>query len=109
MSDLLARFATLTANEPPVREDGRCVVCLKPRRPERSAKYAQGCAALDAFCSTECAREFHHNPIPVRESERPNFTHGTTYAYRWRGCRCEDCRRASANQKRRQRARKEAA
>lgn len=62
----LARFALLTADEPPVRSDGRCAVCAKKRNPERSARYAPGCAEIDAFCSSDCARKWHGNPLPER-------------------------------------------
>lgn len=54
--------------DPPVREDGRCVVCLGPRNPERSKKYAGDVAHLDPFCSNVCARDWHglltHNIKP---------------------------------------------
>jgi hypothetical protein len=49
--------------DPPVREDGTCFVCLKPRRPERSRRYAGDIAVFDPFCSNTCAREWHENPI----------------------------------------------
>lgn len=50
--------------DPPVREDGKCVVCLKDRKPERSKRYAGITAELDPFCSNICARAWHENPIP---------------------------------------------
>lgn len=49
--------------DPPVRPDGLCV-CGKPRHPERSAKYAGGLAEADAFCRTECARDYHGCSLP---------------------------------------------
>jgi hypothetical protein len=45
--------------DPAVRPDGRCVVCGKKRKPERSRTYAKHLAELDPFCSTECCREYH--------------------------------------------------
>jgi hypothetical protein len=50
--------------DPAVREDGLCFICLKPRRPERSKKYARAIAERDPFCSSTCARTWHENPIP---------------------------------------------
>ena len=50
--------------DPPVRDDGLCSVCLKPRRPERSRKYARLIAEMDPFCSSTCSREWHGNPLP---------------------------------------------
>jgi len=51
--------------DPAVRDDGLCVVCLKPRHPERSRRYAGDIATFDSFCSSTCAREWHGNPVPV--------------------------------------------
>lgn len=51
--------------DPPVRADGRCLVCLGPRNPERSARYARGIADLDPFCSSGCARDYWRNPVRV--------------------------------------------
>lgn len=45
--------------DPPVREDGLCVVCLSERRPNRSAKYGRDEAERDPFCSTVCCRAWH--------------------------------------------------
>jgi hypothetical protein len=59
MSELLTRFAALCAADPPLRADGRCAVCYGPRHLARSRRYAKGCAELDAFCSTGCARRWH--------------------------------------------------
>lgn len=55
---------TIFAGDPSVREDGNCFVCLKPRRPERSMRYAGDVAVLDPFCSNICARGWHENPLP---------------------------------------------
>ena len=52
--------------DPPVRPDGNCVICRKPRKPERSRKYAGATAQLDPFCSNTCARAWYGNPIPER-------------------------------------------
>jgi hypothetical protein len=46
--------------DPDVRADGLCVVCERPVRPERWAKYARG--VTDPFCSTECCRAWHGCP-----------------------------------------------
>ena len=45
--------------DPPCPKGGRCVVCGKPRKPQRSRKYAGGRAESDPFCSTVCCREWH--------------------------------------------------
>jgi len=45
--------------DPPVRRDGKCAECGKPRYPGRSRKYGKGAADLDPFCSTNCARKWH--------------------------------------------------
>lgn len=52
--------------EPPVRPDGLCAVCLAPRRPERSRRYAGIQAEFDPFCSSTCARHWHGNPLPEK-------------------------------------------
>lgn len=52
------------AGDPPVRGDGLCAVCLKPRHPERAAKYAREVAEMDPYCSSTCARAWHENPVP---------------------------------------------
>jgi hypothetical protein len=44
--------------DPPVRPDDRCVVCGRPRIPERSRRYAGYEADRDAFCSSRCARAY---------------------------------------------------
>lgn len=59
-----APLASAIFGDPAVRADGLCVVCDKPRHPERSAKYAKGIAELDPFCSNVCARDWYANPIP---------------------------------------------
>lgn len=51
--------------DPPVREDGLCLVCLGARHPERSARYAKGIAELDAFCSSTCSRAWHGTSLPA--------------------------------------------
>lgn len=52
--------------DPPVLTDGLCARagCGKPRRPERSQRYARALAELDPFCSMECRRRFHGLPVP---------------------------------------------
>jgi hypothetical protein len=54
--------------DPPIRADGRCAVCSKPRNPERSRRYGGPAAETDPFCSTECARGYHGTPArPIGE------------------------------------------
>jgi hypothetical protein len=49
----------MSAEDPPVREDGRCANCGKVRRPP-TGKYATKAEfETDPFCSTECARAWH--------------------------------------------------
>jgi hypothetical protein len=50
---------TRMPKDPPVRDDGRCAQCGKPRRPERSRSYGGYAAEADAFCSTDCCRVWH--------------------------------------------------
>lgn len=49
--------------DPPVRADGKCAVCGKKRKPERSVTYAKNQAERDPFCSTECCRVYHGTEI----------------------------------------------
>jgi hypothetical protein len=51
--------------DPPLRPDGRCAVCHKPRRPERSRRYGGAVAELDPFCSVTCARQYHGTMLPA--------------------------------------------
>lgn len=48
----------MTKHPPNVRPDGKCVVCLKPRHPEWSKKYAGDAVENDPFCSASCARRY---------------------------------------------------
>lgn len=50
--------------DPRVPKDGSCHVCGKPRQPERSRTYGKTEAEHDPFCSSNCAREYHRNPLP---------------------------------------------
>lgn len=103
----LRRFAELTAHDPAVPLDGSCVVCGRQRHPERSQAYAKGCAEIDAFCSSTCARRFHGTTIVQRDAPgRPASIPicGTYTAYKL-GCRCVQCLAASAEQQRRKRQR----
>ena len=45
----------LVRADPPIREDGRCVVCLGPRQAKRG-NYSD--PTQDPFCSTPCARRY---------------------------------------------------
>ena len=99
--------------DPKVRRDKMCVVCKKPRRPERSERYAGLEAARDAFCSVECARVFHAQPnldvqghenkLAANRGDRPGertgsgFRHGTRDGYRL--CACDECREASSGER----------
>jgi len=53
------------AGDPPIPADGSCFVCGKPRRPERSRRYAGMLAEMDSFCSSTCSRAYHGNPLPT--------------------------------------------
>jgi len=56
--------------DPPVREDGRCVVCLKPRRLTKQArKYAGVWLDLDPFCASKCCRKWHGCELPGDRTE----------------------------------------
>jgi hypothetical protein len=56
--------------DPPVREDGRCYVCLKPRGVipktlvKRTAADLAKQLANDPFCSSTCARRYHGTTLP---------------------------------------------
>ena len=50
--------------DPPVRADGRCAVCGKPRRVDRSRRYGGAEAERDPFCSVTCCRRFHGTELP---------------------------------------------
>lgn len=60
---------------PPVREDGRCHVCLGRRcvlpktLVKRTAHDLRMALEADPFCSSTCAREFYGCPLPVVESK----------------------------------------
>jgi hypothetical protein len=69
--ELERRFARLTVGEPPVRDDGRCCMCNRMRRPEQSRTYAGGCAEMDPFCSSTCARRFHGTSLPTKRAGTP--------------------------------------
>lgn len=43
---------TVHPNDPPVRTDGRCVVC-RGERPDLAKRY------LDPFCSNDCCRAYY--------------------------------------------------
>lgn len=63
--------------DPPVREDGRCVVCLgkRGRLPkvvtQRAKAILQRELALDPFCSTVCARKWHLTEIKGQPDKAP--------------------------------------
>ena len=51
--------------DPLARPDGRCVVCLKPRKVSAQArKYAGAQLDLDPFCSSRCCRRWHGTELP---------------------------------------------
>jgi hypothetical protein len=60
----------MTIREPVAREDGRCVVCRQPCRPERSRRYAGYEAEKDPFCCTEHARLYFGCPLPARANAK---------------------------------------
>lgn len=63
--------------DPPVRRDGLCVQCGKPRRMPRPQRGIDASVyALDPYCSSLCARAWHNNPLP---------SHGPGYIAEKRG------------------------
>ncbi len=62
--------------DPPVPKDGGCYVCQKPRKPERSRKYAGDIAFLDPFCSGDCARKYWGVELPEGLQERSGSPRG---------------------------------
>lgn len=90
-------------DDPPVRGDGLCVVCEKPRKPERSRQYGGIEAERDPFCSVTCCREWHKNPVPaaLTGGAKRKYDHGVS-GYRL-GCRCNVCKEAKRDEKRAQR------
>jgi len=51
--------------DPPVRADGRCAQCGKPRKLTKQARrYAGYQLDADPFCSTHCCRAYHGTPLP---------------------------------------------
>jgi hypothetical protein len=62
-----------TKPNPPVRADGRCYVCKKPRRdPVKGTLIPQLAQMLaeDPFCTEACAKTFHGQPVTKgREKE----------------------------------------
>jgi hypothetical protein len=89
--------------DPPVRRNGGCVTCGGPRL-KGKGRYHQAEAALDAFCSTECARAWHGATLPPlklgvagpditrQHTKAGGFQHGTVESYRL--CACEACKAA---------------
>lgn len=51
--------------DPPVRRDGCCVVCKKPRK-RPATRYGLAEYETDPFCSTTCARAWHSNPLAAK-------------------------------------------
>jgi len=49
-----------------MRSDGKCVVCGKSRKTKRSKRYGKDAAERDPFCSTQCCRAYHGNPLSAR-------------------------------------------
>ena len=48
--------------DPSVRDDGRCVVCLGPRK-AKLGNYSD--PTEDPFCSTGCCRTYHGVELPA--------------------------------------------
>lgn len=64
------RVARGVAGDPPVRADGRCVVCLKPRKLTKQARrYAGAQLDIDPFDSTSCCRKYHGCELDNEASE----------------------------------------
>ena len=53
------------AADPPVRDDGCCIVCEKPRTITKQVRrYAGVQIDSDPFCSSRCCREWHGTALP---------------------------------------------
>jgi hypothetical protein len=97
--------------DPPVKADGTCYVCGKPRRVPKGA-WARAAAELDSFCSTECCRQWHGvslraTPSTSNPSRVSLVMHGTERGYNTDGCRCDSCTWAATTARRKRRARQE--
>jgi hypothetical protein len=51
--------------DPPIRRNGKCIVCGGPRNPSRSRTYGGTVAELDPFCCTEHCKIWHGVVHPV--------------------------------------------
>jgi hypothetical protein len=51
-------------DDPPLRPDGLCVVCLEPRLARKLKPVYQGPAEADPFCSNVCARAWYGISLP---------------------------------------------
>lgn len=110
--------------DPPIRKDGKCYVCKKPRKPKVGVKTGMpskhgdptylAARKLDPFCSTECCRAFHNQPNLDEQGRRARLeaakaagkhggtggsfvAHGTIRAYKT--CACDQCCAAIAEAK----------
>jgi hypothetical protein len=83
----------------------RCTV--RPQCADYALQYtADDLPGIYGGLSTETRRTMRNDPPPMPygySSKDKPFTHGTVYGYRYRKCRCLDCRRAHADTRRRQR------
>lgn len=80
----------------------RCTV--RPQCADYALQYtADDLPGIYGGLSTETRRTMRNDPPPPTKDEPKPFTHGTVYGYRFRKCRCLDCRRAHADTRRRQR------
>jgi hypothetical protein len=59
--------------EPPVRTDGRCIVCLKQLRIDGLRPLYKAAMRDEPFCSTECCREWYCIPLPSEERKRRRY------------------------------------
>jgi hypothetical protein len=63
--------------DPPIRTDGRCVVCggVRGRLPKQVTQRAKAILkrelAGDPFCSTVCARKWHRTTLDGQASKAP--------------------------------------
>jgi hypothetical protein len=67
--------------DPPIRRDGRCSVCAKPRK-KPATSYGRDEYARDPFCSTKCARKWHGTTladIAPGPPTGPRTSRGTRY------------------------------
>jgi len=53
----------MRSSDPPVRDDGSCIVCGRPRQLAKLKLVYRRHAEQDPFCSSSCAREWYGVPL----------------------------------------------